>query len=183
MARAIGSPRWGSHKWHLYHGAREHNGPESVPIFRFLAEDESMEHSALMRLLDAGDRNVIPRLTKIIAPKRSGERITTVAALYSAGETELLEELLSTLRALWRSPTKRSTAAEALGRSPERLKKVAAEALAETLLDRSGDVSEAAYEALCEMSGLEDLAFNPWADDAARKKQAGPLLEWVGTLQ
>jgi len=159
------------------------NAPESLPVLRLIAENAGLELRARTLMLKVGDRSVIPRLKELMSFKRALERVPAAAALYEAGQGDQLEELLAALKAAWLPVKVRVLAAAALADSPDELKRAAAQALAEALLDRSGDVSEAAYNALCEMSGLEDLAFNPWADDATRKKQAGPLLEWVRALE
>ena len=160
--------------------------PQVLPFLRFLAdnaEDQRVRVPALCLILELGDQTVIPRLEEIYPEKLAAERVSIAAALYSAGGTDYLDDLCWVARSSGLSVYARIAAIKALAKAREGQRQKAFSVLAQLLLDRHIRVSDEAYRALLEVSNLEAIDFNPWANDETRRNQSAPLIKWLNSLQ
>lgn len=168
----------------LLAAARKQSTPRVFPLLRFLADNDRVRRDqALLLMLELGDRTVIPELEQIYPEKLARERVPIAAALYSAGDTDHLEDLCSAAKSSWLTASPRIAAIKALANAPEEQREKAFFVLAQLLLDPNGIVSDEAYKALLVVSSLEAVDFNSWADDKTRRKQSAPLIKWVNSLQ
>ena len=156
---------------------------EALPILAAITSKKEAEYQARTLMVKLGDRESIPRLKQALPITMLVQRVPAIAALYRAGEADQLSQLIAAAKTLWLRSFVRQIAVDALADGPAQCKAAAAAALAELLLDRSGDVSDAAYRAICRLSGIKDTTFEPWADDATRKAQAKTLVDWAASVR
>lgn len=163
-------------------GAEEYPDRKAHRYVSLAAQNEVWKLRAYVLLVRMGDRNVVPRLKKLLPAHWAVARVPAMAALYEAGEADQFDGLLAALRTEGFPPETRAVAARALGAGPKALRAKAARALVGQLLSPYGAVSEAAHLALAKLSGRKDIAFSPWATDDVRKKQAAARQAWLADL-